>query len=67
MSAKNSTLPALDPLRRYPVEQAMAYLGISRKRFYDNIKAGRIKIVKDGRRTFVPASEVIRCSQAPAA
>ena len=66
MSTKNLPLPQLDPLRRYPVEQALAYLGISRKRFYDNVKNGRIKIIKDGRRTFAPGSELQRLSQAPA-
>lgn len=56
-------LPPLDPLRRYTVEQTLAYLGISRKTFYEDVGTGRIATIKHGRRTFVPASEIIRLSQ----
>jgi predicted site-specific integrase-resolvase len=73
-------LGALDPLRRYPVEAALELLGYGRKRLYEDIKAGRITVIregvkrrelKDGRilevagRTFVPGSEIARLSQVP--
>lgn len=42
--------------------------GIGRSFFYEEVKTGRIKIVKAGRRTLVPASELFtwlaRLSQA---
>lgn len=63
MSTKNLALPALDPLRRYPVPEALAYLGISRKTLYDDINAGKLAIIKHGRRTFVPGSEIARLSR----
>jgi hypothetical protein len=74
-------LGALDPLRRYPVPTALEYLGYSRKRFYEDVRSGRItpiregvklRTLKDGRvievagRTFIPGSEIARLSQAPA-
>lgn len=65
--AKTTSLPALDPLRRYDVPASLAYLGISRKQLYDDIKTGKLSIIKHGRRTFVPGSEIARLSQAPAA
>lgn len=75
-------LGALDPLRRYPVSSALELLGYGRKRLYEDIKAGRLKVIRegvklrtlrDGRvievagRTFVPGAEIARLSQAPAA
>lgn len=56
-------LPRLDLLRRYSVMEAMAYLGISRKHFYDKIAAGELKVIKDGRRTFVSGAEIARLSR----
>jgi predicted site-specific integrase-resolvase len=80
--SKQSRAPlgALDTLRRYPVEPALELLGYGRKRLYEDIRAGRIKVIreglkqrtlKDGRvievagRTYVPGSEIARLSQAP--
>lgn len=60
-------LPPLDPAQRYTVSEALAYLRISRSRFYQNIDCGEIKILKDGSRTFVPGSEIARASCAPQA
>jgi hypothetical protein len=53
----------LDPLQRYTVVEALAYLRISRNRLYQDINAGRLKILKDGKRTFIPGSEIIRRSR----
>lgn len=60
----NATLAPLDPLRRYPIDAACAYLDISRARLYEKIKAGDLAIVKDGKRTFVPGAEIARLSRA---
>lgn len=72
-SAKSSTrkiektntvraLPSVDPNRRYPVAVALEYLSISNGKFYEQLKAGDICVIKDGGRTFVPGSEIIRKS-----
>lgn len=47
------------PLRADVVESARL-LGISRAHFYKHVKAGRIKVQKDGRRTLVAMSELER-------
>ena len=45
----------------YPVGEAQAKLGdISHTTFYELVKAGRIRTVKLGRRTFVTADEIDR-------
>lgn len=66
MSASPAPLPQLEPLRRYDIPTTLALLGISRRHFYQSVKAGRIKMVKDGRRSFCPGSEIARLSQVPA-
>lgn len=58
------TLAPLDTLRRYSVETAAAYLGISRARVFARIRSGEVTTIKDGRRTFVPGSEIARLSRA---
>lgn len=47
-------------MQRYTVPEAIAYLRSSRKTFYDEVKAGRITLVKDGRRSYVHGSELAR-------
>jgi hypothetical protein len=59
-------LPQLERLRRYNIPTTLALLGVSRKRFYEHVKAGRIRIIKDGRRSFCSGSEIARLSQLPA-
>jgi hypothetical protein len=58
------SLPPIDPLRRYSVNDSLQYLGISRAPFYQNVAEGKIKIIKDRKRTFVPGSELVRLSSA---
>lgn len=59
--ALRRTLPPPSPSMLYPVSpDALAYLDISRKTFYTDVLAGRIQIIKRGRRSFVPGSELIR-------
>jgi hypothetical protein len=81
MAKKAFPLGPLDPLRRYSVEQALQFLGVSRKRLYDDIKAGRIQTIGEGNphprktrngreylrigRRFVPGAEIARLSRAP--
>ncbi len=40
----------------YSVEEVRAALGIGRNTLYDMIAVGRIRVVKAGRRTLIPAS-----------
>jgi excisionase family DNA binding protein len=56
-------LPALDERQRYTVEESLDYLRVSRARLYENINAGEITAIKDGRRTFIPGSEIARLSR----
>lgn len=55
-------LPPVDINRRYDVCTACAYLGISRVRLYSKLKAGEIRPLKDGGRTFITGSEIVRLS-----
>lgn len=66
MSATVPALPPIDPNRRYPLEQANAYLGQSRAKTYQDIGAGRLRVIKDGKRVYIPGSEIIRVSTLPA-
>ncbi len=60
------SLAPLDPLRRYPIEIAAEYLGISRATLYHDIAAGVIATIKDRKRRFVPGSEIVRRSSVQA-
>lgn len=59
---KVARLPPLDPHQRYEIPEASAYLRQSVAKTYIDIKAGTLKIIKDGWRSFVPGSEIIRRS-----
>ncbi len=60
MSFEN--LPPVDTNRRYPMELANKLLGQSRAKTYKDIQAGKLRVIKDGKRVFVPGSEIIRLS-----
>jgi hypothetical protein len=55
-------LPAVDPHQRYEIPEASAYLRQSVAKTYVDIKGGKLKIIKDGSRAFVPGVEIIRRS-----
>jgi excisionase family DNA binding protein len=59
------SLAPLDANRRYAVDAACGYLSISRSRFYEKVAAGEVRVVKDGKRTFVPGTEIARLCRAP--
>ena len=59
-------LPPLDERQRYSVEEAIAYLRSSRKTLFDDIKNGRLATIKEGKRRFIPGSELVRRSRLPA-
>jgi hypothetical protein len=59
-------LPPLEPHRRYPIPAASELLSQSRAKTYLDIRAGTLAVIKDGRRTYVPGTEIIRRSTLPA-
>jgi hypothetical protein len=65
MSAKAAPLPALDVAQRYSVEEAIRFLRTSRATLYKDIAEGRLKVIRERRRTFVPGAEIARRSQVP--
>jgi hypothetical protein len=62
-SAVEQTLPPVDVAQRYTIKEATAYLRISHASIYKEINARRLRVVKQGKRTFVPGSEIARLSQ----
>ena len=60
-------LPPLEPNRRYTIPAASGLLSQSRAKTYLDIRAGKLAVIKDGRRTYVPGSEIIRRSTLPTA
>ena len=46
-------LPPLDMNQRYSINETCAYLRQCRAKTYQDIKAGRLPIIKDGKRTYV--------------
>jgi excisionase family DNA binding protein len=57
------TLPPVDVAQRYTIKEATAYLKISHATIYKEINARRLRVLKQGKRTFVPGSEIARLSQ----
>jgi len=55
-------LPPLDENQRYSVPESSAYLRTCRAKIYQKIKSGELRIIKDGARTLIPGSEIIRLS-----
>jgi hypothetical protein len=62
-------LPPIDGQQRYSVPEALEYLRTSRKSFYQDVKAGRIRLIREPnrKRVYVHGSELIRASQPSAA
>lgn len=67
MSTQHYPLPPLDERQRYTVTEAARYLRIARPTFYKLVNGGEIATITQGRRRFVPGSEIARLSRAPAA
>jgi len=65
MARTRPTLSPLDPAQRYSIDEAIAYLRSSRKTAYDDIREGRLATIKEGKRRFVPGSEIARRSRLP--
>jgi hypothetical protein len=62
MTQTARTSPAFDPRLRFDIPNAVNLLGYSRAKLYQEIKSGSIRIIRDGRRVFIPGSEIARKS-----
>jgi excisionase family DNA binding protein len=60
-------LAPLDTAQRYTINEALAYLRTSRATIYNLIAAGEIRVLREGKRTYVPGSEIARRSMLPQA
>jgi hypothetical protein len=56
------TVP-LDPLQRYGLLETAAYLRTSHMTVYKDIKAGRLPVIVEGNRKYVPGSAIALRSQ----
>jgi hypothetical protein len=66
MARKSLERPPLAPVdlaQRYTISEAVSYLRISHASIYKEINARRLQVLKQGKRTFVPGSEIARLSQ----
>jgi hypothetical protein len=63
MSTAPATLAPLDELQRYTIVEAIRYLRSSRQSVYNLINTGRIATINQGKRRFVPGSEIARLSR----
>ncbi len=55
-----------DERLRYSIPEASALLRQSRAKTYLDIRAGLIRVIRDGARTYVPGSEILKRSAIPA-
>jgi excisionase family DNA binding protein len=62
MSKKNVSLPPLDVAQRYSTREACAYLRTSNATLYNLIAAGELRVIREGKRTYVPGTEIARRS-----
>jgi hypothetical protein len=67
MPAKKVPAPlVIDEKQRYSFAEACAALRFGPAHGYKEIKAGRLKVFREGRRTYISGAELIRRSSAPA-
>lgn len=66
MSKSIPPLAPLDLSQRYTIPEAVNYLRIGRAYLYERIAKGEIRCVVDGRRRYVPGTEIARLSALPA-
>jgi hypothetical protein len=70
-SKKRAPLPtpasiAFDPRQRFTINETAALLRQSRAKIYIDMKAKLLRTIKDGKRRYVPGSEILRRSALPA-
>jgi excisionase family DNA binding protein len=62
---KLATLPPVDVHQRYTIDEACVYLRQSPAKTYSDIARGELRVIKDGSRTYIPGSEIVRRSTLP--
>jgi prophage regulatory protein len=62
-SADKRAVAPIDVAQRYTIAEAVSYLRISHASIYKEINARRLRVLKHGKRTFVPGSEIARLSR----
>jgi hypothetical protein len=60
-----AALAPIDCNKRYDIETSLQILGMSRARLYQDVAADRLRIIKDGRRSFIHGSALIERSRQP--
>jgi hypothetical protein len=66
MSKNSAPLAPLDERQRYTIPEAKRYLRTSHQTLYNQINAGLITTIKEGKRRYVPGSEIARRCALPA-
>lgn len=56
----------IDPRQRYDINEAAAALRQCRATLYKAIRKGLLRTIRDGKRRYVPGTEIIRHSTLPA-
>lgn len=64
---QRAKLPPLSELERYTMDEAAIYLRLSKVTLYSQIALGKLQSIKEGKRRFIPGSEIARLSSLPAA
>lgn len=59
----SQNLPPLDPRQRYTIAEACLYLRQSRAHTYRQIRDGKLRVLKDGARTYVPGTVIAERSR----
>jgi prophage regulatory protein len=62
-STDKRAIAPVDVAQRYTIAEAVSYLRISHASIYKEINARRLRVLKHGKRTFVPGSEIARLSR----
>ena len=62
MKKEKEPLPPLDLHQRYTLDEASAYLRMSKTYLYRKIKDGSLIVIRDSGRTYVAGQEIARLS-----
>ena len=56
-------LPVQYPKPRYSVNECLALLDESRRRFYQKVKSGRYRLIKDGGRSYLTHADLLDAAE----
>lgn len=63
MLSRVRALPPLDPNQRYTIHEGCCYLRHSRARLYQKVARGELRLIKDGRRSYIAGADLIAAGQ----